>query len=762
MTASDHAPGNILAAQVAHWAATRPDGPAYTELRFRMQERVPVTLTYAGLHAAVGALAAQLRRESAPGDRVAILCAHGIDYAVAFLACLYSNRIAVPLFPAVGARNRDRLHAVLADARPTLTLLSAHDDTTAATLGPALGRVLAVALDPSTPSADPEATVGNSVTSTACPVFPAAQTASVLPDPTAEQARSPKMRSIVPGAESTTAATAPADSTLPTGQAAPVAQAALPSPHSAAPATCSAGQATTSVTEQTALGRHAAAHGVHPTTAAADPPALRPPSTAQPARITTPGADRASTHKDTSSTHPAASRTQPTALGAAGPYSPAAGPQAAGSVTHPAAAQVDSPVVDPMRGELAYLQYTSGSTKSPAGVRVTHENLAAALTQLRDALSAATDRPIVTWLPLFHDMGLILGLALPLSLGVHGVTLAPAEFVKRPIRWLRAIADYRAGITGCPNFALTLAVSGTTPQERTGLDLSGLDILLNGSEPVRADALDDFTSTFAPYGFRHHAHTPGFGLAEATLTVTVCDQRREPVWHRFERAALAEGRAVALPDDAPESQDGVPLVGCGAPAGQAVRVVDPATGTVLPAGRVGEIWVAGNNVCDGYFGRPDATEETFGATLARGDIRWLRTGDLGFRYEGQLYIAGRCKDVIVIDGRNHYPTDIETTVEACSPDIRPGHVTAFGHDDGRREDLVVVAELVTIATAEPAELSALARRIRTAVASTHEVTPGAVMLVEPGRIPKTSSGKLRRGECRARYLAGQLRPVAMI
>ncbi len=429
-------------------------------------------------------------------------------------------------------------------------------------------------------------------------------------------------------------------------------------------------------------------------------------------------------------------------------------------MTVPAA--TDAPVVDPVCSELAYLQYTSGSTKSPAGVRVTHANLAAALAQLRDALSSVRDRPIVTWLPFFHDMGLILGLALPLWLGVHGVTLAPAEFVKRPIRWLRAIADYGAGITGCPNFALTLAVSGTTPQERTGLDLSGLDVLLNGSEPVRADALEEFTRTFAPYGFRHHAHTPGFGLAEATLTVTVCDAREEPVWHHFDRAALAEGRAVAFPDDARESRSGTQLVGCGAPAGQAVCVVDPVTGVVLPPGHVGEIWVAGNNVCDGYFGRPDATEETFGATLPGADVRWLRTGDLGFQHEGQLYIAGRRKDVIVVDGRNHYPTDIETTVEACSADIRPGHVTAFGHDDGRREDLVVVAEVVTIGAAEPAELSALARRIRSAVASTHEVMPGAVMLVEPGRIPKTSSGKLRRGECRARYVAGHLRPVAMI
>ncbi|MGO4616027.1 fatty acyl-AMP ligase [Nocardia sp. 2YAB30] len=570
--------GNILATRVAEWAATQPDEDAFTELRFHRKERVPVTLTYASLHAAAGALAARLRQESVPGDRVAILCAHGIDYAVAFLACLYSNRIAVPLFPVAGERNRERLQAVLADSRPALTLLSAHDELSAPTLGQATGRVL---------------------------VLPPDVTVSV--------------------------------------------------------------------------------------------------------------------------------------------------------------ADAAEPVIDPICDNLAYLQYTSGSTKSPTGVRVTHANLATALVQLRHALSAATDRPIVTWLPFFHDMGLILGLSLPLSLGVHGVTLAPAEFVKRPIRWLRAIGDYRAGLTGCPSFGLTLAVSGTTPEERVGLDLSGLAILLNGAEPVRADALNKFTRTFGPYGFRHHAHTPGFGLAEATLTVTLCDQRDEPVEHYFERGALAEGFVVPMPTgDAAEIQDGVPLVGCGTPAGQAVRVVDPLARTVLPPGRVGEIWVLGSNVCDGYFGRPDATEETFGATLACGDGRWLRTGDLGFQHEGQLYLAGRRKDVIVVDGRNHYPADIEMTVEACAREIRPGHVTVFGHDDGRREDLVVVAEITAAVDIDPAELFVLARRIRTAVAATHEVMPGAVMLVEPGRIPKTSSGKLRRGECRARYLAGHLRPVAMI
>ncbi|MFG1790659.1 fatty acyl-AMP ligase [Nocardia sp. NPDC049149] len=566
---------NSLAVRVAAWSESRPESVAYTHLRYRMHERTPSTVTYARLHAAAGELADRLRGISAPGDRVAILCAHGLDYAVAFLACLYSNRIAVPLFPPAGPRNRERLHGVLADARPTVSLLSHGDSTSSAMLGPVLGQVLALASDVAAPS--------------------------------------------------------------------------MPS----AP-----------------------------------------------------------------------------------------------------------PTIDPIHGELAYLQYTSGSTQAPTGVRVTHANMTTALEQLCHALHPAPDKSILTWLPFFHDMGLILGMSLPLYCGVLGVTLSPSDFVKRPIRWLEAASDYRAGITGGPNFGITLAVSSTTPQERAALDLSGLDLLLNGSEPVRADTLAEFTATFADHGFRHTAHTPGFGLAEATLTVTICDPHSAPTVHRFDRSALADGRAIALPADA---LCGPELVGCGTPAeGQQVRVVDPTEGVELPAGRVGEIWVAGANVCDGYYGRPDATAATFHATLAGHDGSWLRTGDLGFLFENQLYIAGRRKDVIVVDGRNHYPADIEATVESCAPEVRPGHVTAFGHDDGRRADLVVVAELTSVDAVAPEELSALARRIRTAVAVAHEVMPGAVMLVEPGRIPKTTSGKLRRGECRARYIAGQLAPIAVI
>ncbi|MEV6138617.1 fatty acyl-AMP ligase [Nocardia sp. NPDC051990] len=547
---------NVLAARVAEWARTKPNDSAYTELRYRGQDCAPVTLTYAELHHAAGAQAQRIRATTDPSDRVAILCAHGIDYVIAFLACLYSNRIAVPLFPPMGNGNRSRLESVLADARPALSLISATDTTTSEILGPALGRVLKLATD-----------------------------TSPAPDP----------------------------------------------------------------------------------------------------------------------------------------------------------------VVDPTRTATAYLQYTSGSTRTPAGVEVTFVNLAAALDQLWTAVPAVRTDPIVSWLPFFHDMGLILALSLPLYSGVQGVTMAPAEFVKRPIRWLRALSDFRAGVTASPNFGLTLTVSATSPEERAGLDLSHLDALLNGAEPIRAAALTDFTETFAPYGFRHHAHTPGFGLAEATLSVTVCDQSDEPIAHRFDRTALAQGRAQT-------AQEGIPLVGCGYPTGQRVVVVQPNEHTELAAGTVGEIWVRGPNVCAGYCDNPAATAATFRATLSDSDESWLRTGDLGFWYEGQLYIAGRLQDLIIIDGRNHYPADIESTVSDCAPEVRVGHVTAFGDDDGQREDLVVVAELADPATTG----TELAHRIRNAIAAAHQVTPGAVVLVEPGRIPKTSSGKLRRGECRALYRAGHL------
>ncbi|MFC8046063.1 fatty acyl-AMP ligase [Nocardia sp. NPDC057353] len=379
----------------------------------------------------------------------------------------------------------------------------------------------------------------------------------------------------------------------------------------------------------------------------------------------------------------------------------------------------------PRGGAPAYLQYTSGSTGSPTGIRVSPANLGAALEQLRAAIPATRTKPIVGWLPFFHDMGLVLTMALPLWSGVHGVTLAPVDFVKRPVRWLRACADFGAGTTGAPDFALALAVSATTERQVTELDLSGLDALLNGAEPVRAATLRAFTDAFAPAGFRHRAHAPGYGLAEATLTVTLTPQDREPTVLELDRAALAAGCARVA-----GAGPAVALVSCGPPAGQRIRIVDPASGTAAAPGRVGEILVSGPNVC-----------------LADAES-WLHTGDLGFEHGGELYVTGRAKDLVVLDGRNHHPVDLESTVRAAAPEVRL--VAAFGHDDGVRESLVIVAEV-------PDAGPELVRRIRSAVTGTHEVVPRAVLLVPPGEIPRTSSGKVRRGECRARFGAGELR-----
>ncbi|WP_280468782.1 fatty acyl-AMP ligase [Nocardia cyriacigeorgica] len=556
-TASD-----LLPEQVTRHARDRPGATAFIELRYRGTEYDPTTLTYAELDQYARHYARILRDISAPGDRVAIMCPHGSTYPIAFLACLYAERIAVPLFPMTRPNDSERLESVLADARPTVALIGAGDHRTAS----ACDRIHTVAVE-----------------------FPA------------------------------------------TG-------------------------------------------------------------------------------------HPA---------------------------TNP-----ESPTVSQVRAEnTAYLQYTSGSTRTPTGVEVTHANLAAALKQLRTALPPTRSAPIVSWLPFFHDMGLVFGLSLPLYSGVPAVTMAPTEFVKRPARWLRACADYRAGATATPNFGLSLAISQTTPAERANLDLSALQVILNGAEPVRADTLTEFTATYRANGFRHQAHTPGFGLAEATLPVTIAAHDEEPVIRLFDRAALGAGRAVVVDDPS-----GVRLVGCGTPVGQRIAIADPDRGIASGPGEVGEVWVAGPNVCGGYFESPWSSARTFDNTLPGTGERWLRTGDLGFRYDGQLFIAGRRKDLIVVDGRNHHAADIEATVADCAPELRTGRIAAFGHDDGAGERLVLVAEI-----SAPGIIAAeVSRRIGVAVAAVHDIAPMDIVLTARDRLPLTSSGKLRRSACRDRYAAGTL------
>ncbi|GAA2848123.1 fatty acyl-AMP ligase [Streptosporangium fragile] len=401
---------------------------------------------------------------------------------------------------------------------------------------------------------------------------------------------------------------------------------------------------------------------------------------------------------------------------------------------------------------LAYLQYTSGSTRAPSGVRITHRNLMTAVAQMRERWEYTQDNVGVSWLPYFHDMGLVSGIALPLGSGGHAVHLTPYAFIQRPYRWLRLISEYRADWSAAPNFALDLCVRRVTEEQKKRLDLSNLGVLCNGAEPIRLSSLEAFSAAFSGTGFTHRAHASGYGLAEATLTLTA--STGQVVLGTFDRAALGVGRVRPCAEDDPMAWR---IVSSGTPlSGVEVRVVDPVTRAAAPPGATGEIWARGPNIGDGYWDRPGRTAEVFGGRLAGADGRWLRTGDVGFLHEGELYVTGRIKDLIIVDGRNHYAADLEVTVERADPEMRPRNVAAFGVDgEGEGgERLVVLAELRHDVIAAPDRHERFLRAARRALATHHGVEPHDLVLVPPGALPRTTSGKVRRGTCRERYLDG--------
>ena len=402
--------------------------------------------------------------------------------------------------------------------------------------------------------------------------------------------------------------------------------------------------------------------------------------------------------------------------------------------------------------QLAYLQYTSGSTSAPKGVMVTHGNLMSNRAFMQEALELSAQTVSVTWLPHFHDMGLIDGLLNPLHVGYPAVIMAPAEFVAKPIRWLQLISRFRATHSGAPNAAYDLCVRNIRPEQRAELDLSSWTMAYSAAEPVRAETLDRFAEFFAPCGFRRRSFSPAYGLAEATLMVSGTPKSAAPTVKDVDAAQLERGFIV--PANRAKSRR---VVGCGlVPEGIGVSIVDPQTLRMCPDGTVGEIWVSGHTVAGGYWRRPDESSETFEAFIAdTNDGPFLRTGDLGFLAEKELFVTGRLKDLIIISGSNYYPQDIEAIVETAHPALRPGHGVAFSVEVEGQESLVVGHEIDRKSrNAGTAELEDIAAAIRRAVYEACDLHVYAVQLLRVGSIKRTSSGKLQRHACRSDFLGG--------
>ncbi|WP_246213330.1 fatty acyl-AMP ligase [Kitasatospora viridis] len=405
----------------------------------------------------------------------------------------------------------------------------------------------------------------------------------------------------------------------------------------------------------------------------------------------------------------------------------------------------------------ALLQYTSGSTSLPRGVMLGHTQLLDNCARIAEGFGIHPGSSGGLWLPPYHDMGLIGGILTPLATGIPVTLMSPVAFLRRPLAWLRMVSRYGATITGAPNFAYDLCVRRAKDADLVGLDLSTVELTFTGAEPVRADTMARFAERFAPAGFRAESFYPCYGLAEATLLAT----GGKPLtgW----RSVSVARDPLELAGTARPAEDGEPvreLVGCGrAGADTELLIVDPQSARELGDGEVGEIWLASPSVAAGYWRRPEQSAETFTARTEDGRGPYLRTGDLGFLLDGELHPTGRLKDLIVINGRNHHPVDIERACESAVPGVRRNCGAAFAIEDepGAAERLVLVYEAEPTAAEEhPAVLDAL----RAAVSLEIGVPVHAVVLVEPRSVPKTSSGKVQRWLARRHYLAGELAVLA--
>jgi long-chain fatty acid adenylase/transferase FadD26 len=401
----------------------------------------------------------------------------------------------------------------------------------------------------------------------------------------------------------------------------------------------------------------------------------------------------------------------------------------------------------------AYLQYTSGSTRRPAGVVITHDNVITNLGQLlpdyyeADGKVPPSDTTIVSWLPFYHDMGLIVGVFIPMTIGRPAVLMSPVAFMQKPARWMQQLARNTSTFTAAPNFAFELAVRRTTDADLDGLDLGGVVVMINGAERVYGATVRRFNDRFAQFKLPDTAMRPSYGLAEVTVYVVSSEGGRPPTAVRFDYEKLAVGHAERC------DEGGSELISCGPPRSTTVRIVDPETLVENPAGKIGEVWLHGDHVSTAYWRNPELTERTFGGQLedpSPGTPQgpWLRTGDLGVMFDDELFIIGRIKDLVIVDGRNHYPDDIEATIQ----EITGGRVAAISVPDDASERLVAIAEVKKQGPADDKGLlDSVKRDVTAAISMTHSVRVADLVLVQPGSLPVTTSGKVRRASCVERY-----------
>jgi acyl-CoA synthetase (AMP-forming)/AMP-acid ligase II/acyl carrier protein len=415
--------------------------------------------------------------------------------------------------------------------------------------------------------------------------------------------------------------------------------------------------------------------------------------------------------------------------------------------------------VDIAPDDLAFIQYTSGSTAQPKGVMVTHRNLVEDMSRMADAWAISEQSVMVSWLPAFHDLGLIFGLLQPLYCGCATVQLAPNSFLQRPRLWLEAISRYRGTHSAAPSFAYDLCCRRIRPDERDNLDLTSLVMTMNAAEPIHPEVIDRFALEFADCGFRRKTFAPAYGLAESTLAVTANPVDADPVSIRLDRNALERHVARQVSDEDP---DGRVLSGCGAPLPDVpIAIVDPETRRRLPVDRIGEIWVGGPTIAEGYWQREDETAETFGASIMGEEpaITYLRTGDLGVMIDGELFVTGRIKDLIILSGNNHYPQDIERVVQASHPALRVDNGAAFSiEDEDGVERVAVVQEIER--TRRKSDTAPIFEAMAAAAWQELEIPIARMALIEPGAVLRTSSGKIQRLANRQAYLAGDLPTIA--